>query len=353
MTVRILADYHHSSLWESLCMLFEDRFGWQLFRPTGMEFWDEGIWQYERHMPHGEPVARQYLQPWGEDVDKGDWYERPDAMYPGRVNKMLTMDQARSLKPDIVLATLTENEPGWAKFARSIDAKFGIQVGNQGALNRYDLIDFALFSTTREMYPWVPYVTYRQEFDLDDYRFEYPPPERDYVGTWVQALPEDQVEYERFLRIARDLPDLRLRYHGHVGPVDDFWGGNVVTSKELASQMRSAGVGLHLKTWSDGYGHVIHNLFAVGKPVVATASYYRDKLAAPLFVEGETSFDVQRHSHQETVDFIRRLVSDDELHQRMSENAARRFREVVDFDAEAEDIRAMLDGILSDRLVKA
>lgn len=353
MTVRILADYHHASLWESLCMLFEDRFGWQIFRPYGMEFWDSGIWQYERHMPWGQDVARQYLQPWGEDVNKGDWYERPDAMYPGRVNKMLTMDQARAMKPDIVLATLTENEPGWAAFARSIGAKFGIQVGNQGAHNRYDLIDFALFSTTRDLYPWVPYVTYRQEFDLTDYRFEYPPAERDYVGTWVQALPEDKVEYERFLRLARDLPDLRLRYHGHVGPVDDFWGGNVVTSKELARQMRSAGVGLHLKTWSDGYGHVIHNLFAVGKPVVATASYYRDKLAAPLFIEGETSFDVQRHDHHETVDFIRRLVADDDLHRRMSENAARRFREVVDFDAEAEQIRAMLDGILSDRTVAA
>lgn len=343
--MKVLADFHHASLWESLCMLFEDRFGWELYRPYGMEFWTAGIWNYERHMPHGEGVARQYLQPWGGDADCGDHFERREAMYPERVHKFLTMEQARDLRPDIIIATLTENEQGWHDFARSIGARFGIQVGNQGTANRYDLIDFALFSTSRELYPWVPYVTYRQEFSLIDYCFEYPPTERDYVGTWVQALPEDRVEYDRFLRLARDLPDLRLRYHGHVGPVDDYWGGNVVTSVELARQMRSARVGLHLKTWSDGYGHVLHNLAAVGKPLVGTGSFYADKLGGPLWIEGVTSFDVQQHSHLEAVEFIRRLANDDELHERMSRAMAARFREIVSFDEEAAKIRAMLDAL--------
>jgi glycosyltransferase involved in cell wall biosynthesis len=168
----------------------------------------------------------------------------------------------------------------------------------------------------------------------------------------VQALPDDHLEYTRFLQLAQALPDLKLRYHGHVGPVDDFWGGNVVTSQELAAQMRSARVGLHLKTWSDGYGHVIHDLFAVGKPVVGTASYYEDKLAGPLFVEGVTSFDVQRHSHAETVDFIRRLCNDDELHERMSRASTARFHEIVNFDEEAVAIKAMFDNVLSDRTVQ-
>lgn len=344
--MKVLADHHHGSLWESLAVLFEDRFGWELYRPYGMDYWDTGIWNYERHMPHGEGVARQYLEPWGSDIDRGDYFTRTDPMYPDRTHKLVTLEQARALKPDIVLATLTENEQGWHDFARSVGAKFGIQVGNQGTINRYDLIDFALFSTSRQFYPWVPYVTYRQEFSLDDYRFEYPPTDPTYVGTWVQALPEDPQEYARFLAIAEALPELKVRYHGHVGPVDDHWGGNVTTSKELAAQMRSARVGLHLKTWSDGYGHVLHNLAAVGKPLVATATYYEDKLGGPLFVEGVTSFDVQRHSQQETIDFIRRLATDDELHERMSRAMAARFREIVDFDAEAEAIRAMFTKVL-------
>lgn len=344
--MRVLADHHHASLYESLAMLFVDRFGWELYRPYGMDWWDAGIWQYERHMPHGEHVARQYLQPWASDRDAGGWFERDDAMYPGRVHRLVTMEQARAMGVDIVLATLTENEEGWHGFAREIGAKFGIQVGNQGTSNRYDLIDFALFSTSRELYPWVPYVTYRQEFSLAEYRFEYPPTERDYVGTWVQALPEDPREYDRFLRIARDLPDIRVRYHGHVGPVDDYWGGNVVTSSELAALMRAARVGLHCKTWSDGYGHVLHNLAACGKPLVGTATYYADKLGGPLWVDGVTSFDVQTRSHDEVVAIIRRLVEDDEFHEDVSRAMAARFAEIVNFDAEAEAIREMFARVL-------
>jgi hypothetical protein len=350
----VLCDRHHHSLYESLRMLFEDRFGWQLYHIYDMEWWDEKVWNWERHMPHGEPVARQYLEPWPTDRDCGDHWERDDPAYPGRVMKMLTMAQARDMKPDIVLATLTENETGLHGFAKEIGAKFGIQVGNQGTENRYDLLDFALFSTTRFAYPWVPYVTYRQEFDLNDFRFEYPPSDPTFVGTWVQAMPTgDMPAYEFFMTLARALPDLKFRYHGHVGPVDDFWGGNVVTTKEVADQMRSARVGLHLKTWSDGYGHVLHNIAAVGRPLVGTGSYYHDKLGAPLWVEGVTSWDVQIHTTAETVDFIRRLTVDDELHERMSRAMAARFRELVNFDAEAEQIREMFDKVLSDRRVPA
>ncbi len=350
--MKVLSDYHHHALYESLRMLFEDRFDWQLYRLYGMEWWEAGIWNWERHMPHGEAVARQYLQPLSTDRDCGDHFERDDEAYPGRVHKMLTMDQARDMGIDIALATLTENETGLHGFAREVGAKFGIQVGNQGTENRYDLIDFALFSTTRFAYPWVPYVTYRQEFDLQDFRFEYPPSDRTFVGTWVQAMPTgDLPAYNYFLELARALPDLKFRYHGHVGPVDDFWGGNVVTTAEVAEQMRSARVGLHIKTWSDGYGHVLHGLAAVGKPLVGTGSYYKDKLGGPLWVEGVTSWDVQQHTTDETVKFIRRLVDDDELHERMSRAMAARFRELVDFDREAEELRQMFDKVLSDRKV--
>jgi len=354
MTIRVLTDaQHHHALYESLVMLMEDRFGWELYHLHGMDWWDQGYWNWERHMPHGEPVARQYLGEWGTDRDMGGWSERDEPQYPGRVHRMVTVEQARGLGFDIVLASLTENEQGLHDFARSIGAKFGIQVGNVGTANRYDLIDFAMFSTTREFHPWVPYVTYRQEFSLTDYRFDYPPSDPTFVGTWVQALPSDAFEYERFVRLAQALPELRFRYHGHIGPHDQYWGGNVPTSGQVAAQMRSARVGLHLKKWSDGYGHVIHGLAATGKPIVGTATYYADQLAGPLFVDGVTSFDVQTHSHNETVEFIRRLAVDDELHERMSRASAARFAEIVNFDAEAEAIRAMLDGILSDRRVAA
>lgn len=350
---RVLTEMHHGDLYESLAMLFEDRFGWQLYRPTGMEFWDEGLWNYERHMDHGEAIARQYLEPWPSDRDMGDHFERDDESHPGRIHKLVSLEQVRSQRFDIVLATLAENEEGLHGLARSIGAKFGIQLGNEGTLNRYDLADFCMFSTTREHEPWVPFVYYHQEFSLADFRYEYPPTENDLVATWVQCLPSTGEDWDRFVRLAEMTPELRWRHHGHCNQDSGYWASNVKTSSEVAAQMRAARIGLHFKKWSDGYGHVIHNLFAVGKPIVATATYYAGKLAGPLFVDGVTSFDVQTRSDVEVTEIIRRLATDDDFHQRISENAAARFGEVVDFDADAEAVRAMLDNVLSDQRVPA
>jgi glycosyltransferase involved in cell wall biosynthesis len=350
--VSILADHHHGDLWESPELLFTDRFGWDLYRLRGMEWWDEGYWQYERGMPHGEDVAKQYLQPWGDDRDCGTHWERDDPTHPGRVMKMLTLEQAQDQKPDIILATLTENEPGLEKFARSIGAKYGIQVGNQGTDNHYDLLDFAMFSTTRPWYPDKPHVTYHQEFSLADYRYQWPPTERDKCSTWVQCLQSSSWFYSRFVALAELTPELRWRFHGHCNQDDPRWESNVLTSAEVAAQMRAAGIGIHFKQWSDGYGHVIHSLFAVGKPVIATAAYYdgrsdgQVKLAAPLFVDGVTSFDVQSRTDEEVVQIIRRLATDDDFHRQVSEAAYARFKEVVDFDADAEAVRAMFEQVL-------
>jgi len=358
--IRVLADgSHHGDLYESLLLLFEDRFGWQVFRPYDMSFWDANIWNYERHMSHGEEIARQYLIPYSTDRDMGDWWERDDDTHPPRVHKLVSLEQVRSQRFDIVLATLAENEAGLAGLAAEIGAVFGIQLGNEGTVNRYDLAAFSMFSTTREHLPWTPYVFYHQEFSLADFRFEYPPTENDVVATWVQCLASTDGEgrpgedWLRFVRLAMMTPDLRWYHHGHCNQDSGYWRSNVKTSAEVAAQMRAARVGIHFKRWSDGYGHVVHNLFAVGKPVVATASYYTDKMAGPLFVDGVTSFDVQTRSDVEVAQIIRRLSIDHEFHQRISEASAARFREIVDFDADAAAIRTMLEGVLSDRRVPA
>jgi hypothetical protein len=84
--VKILADYHHHDLWESLELLFTDRFGWDLFRPIGMEWFDAEYWNLERAW-HGDAIARQYLSPWGNDAQpdlEHGYYTRLDASH-GRV----------------------------------------------------------------------------------------------------------------------------------------------------------------------------------------------------------------------------------------------------------------------------
>jgi hypothetical protein len=343
----VLADYHHSDLFESLTMLFHDRFGYDFYRPIGLSWFTEGYWQFEKAY-HGDAVAKQYLGRWDGDRDCGDHWERDDTTHPGRVYQMVTLEQARSQSWDIVLASVPENEEGLHEFARSVGAKFGIQVGNQWSYNAWDLADFGLVSSTLPYACPKPHVFYRQEFSLVDFRYEYPPAERNSIGSFIQCFPESAVPYQEFLDLARAAPEFDWKVYGAYGshPLDEYACGNLSPTPAVAEGMRRTRTIWHSKSWSDGYGHVIHNAFAVGRPVVGRARYYADKMAGPLWVEGVTSFDMDAHSPAELLTILRRLRDDDDYHRTICEAATARFREVVSFDEDAEKIRAMLATVL-------
>jgi hypothetical protein len=57
MAGRIFCDYHHSGLLRSLIMLFEDRFGFDIYRPVSLDWYNEGFW---RIWPSVD-TANQYL----------------------------------------------------------------------------------------------------------------------------------------------------------------------------------------------------------------------------------------------------------------------------------------------------
>ena len=363
--MKVLADFHHADLFESLRLLFVERYGWDLFRPIGMDWYDEGIWNFERAY-HGDAVARQYLQPWDDDLlveefgGNARWL-RQDRTHPGVTFQMVTLEQARSQDWDLVISTLPDNDRGLHDLARDKRAKFGIQLGNVGQMSAWELADFALCSTTMPYVPAKPYVVYRQEFSLDDFRYEKPPNACGctnrvlHVNSFVQCLPENPLAYAQFLHYARSDSDISWGIYGSYGSheTDEFARGNMETTPGVAAAMRGSDVIWHTKEWSDGYGHVIHNAFAVGRPVFGIAAYYADKLAGPLWVDGVTSIDIAKRSPDEVLGALRRLHDDPDEHVRMCEASAARFREVVDFAEDAENIRKLLDNVMSDRLVAA
>jgi len=346
--MRIFADYHHHDLYESLRLLFEVRFGWELYRPIGMEWFEQGYWNHERKW-HGDAIARQYLEPWGSDRDG----LRRDASHDVD-HRLVTLEQARAMRFDIVLSSLAHNHEGLARFAAENGATFGLQIGNvrfgeqDMAEDRWDLAAFGLVSGRMPLVPPKPHVVYHQEFALSDFRYE-PPPRGDRlrISSFVQCYPESPT-YVALTAIAPTAPEFDWRVYGAYGgaPLDGYAAGNVDTCAGVAEAMRASDVAWHAKAWSDGYGHVIHNWFAVGRPVFGIESYYRDQLAGPLWLDGTTSVDIERRSQDEVRAELRRLREDPDHHLRMCEAAAARFREVVDFDAEAEAIRALLAQVL-------
>lgn len=346
VVVRILSDFHHADLFESLGLTLHDRLGFDVYRPIGMDWFTEGIWQHEKEY-HGDAVAKQYLDFWPIDVDCGSHWERADNTHPGRTYRMVTLEQFRAMQWDFVIASVHDNQVGFERIARERGAKYGVHIGNQGQPVDWELADFGLVSSLLYYIPPKPFVVYRQEFSLTDFRFEWPPAEKDTVSSFVQCFPENVDPYAEFLDLARIVPDLTWQVFGAYGthPSDEFARGNLPSTPKVAEAMRATRIAWHSKSWSDGYGHVIHNLAAVGRPLIGRASYYVDKLAGPLWAEGVTSFDLDSHTTDELVGILRRLRDDDEFHWTISENMAHRFREVVDFEQDSENIRALLESV--------
>jgi hypothetical protein len=344
----MLADYHHHDLWESLELMCA-RLGWTLYRPIGMDWFDAEYWNFERAW-HGDSVARQYLASWPDDGG-----QRFDPSHD-RWQKLLTLEQARDLRPDVVMASVAHNHEGFARFAREVGAKFGIHLGNvrfsaiDMAEDRWDLADFGIVTSVLPAPVDKPHVIVHQEFDLDDFRHEpaAPEPDRLRVSSFVNCFPENIRAYEGWKAVALTRPQYDWRVYGAYGsvPEDQWAAGNLQPCSAVGDAMRASDIAWHTKQWSDGFGHVIHDWFAVGRPVIGHEWYYRSQLAGPLWQEGVTSFDITDKSVEEVAGIIDRLYTDPELRLRMGENAARRFREVVDFDEEEQAIRRMFEAVL-------
>ena len=356
LSVKILADFHHHDLWESLELLCA-RLGWVLYRPMGMEWYAAGYWNFERAW-HGDSIAKQYLSPWPSDYvtewlggDPQTW--RDDLSHPGRSHRLVTLEQARDLRPDVVIASVAHNHEGFARFASEVGATFGIHLGNvrfsaaEMAEDRWDLASFGIVTSIMPGPIPKPHVVVHQEFSLDDFRHEPPAEhERTVVSSFVNCFPENPEGYATFREVAHLAQEIDWRIYGSYGQLerDEYAAEDLGRCADVGDRMRASDIAWHTKQWSDGFGHVIHNWSAVGRPVIGFESYYHNQLAGPLWQEGVTSFDITGRS----ADDIRRLVRSLDYDKRaeMSAAMASRFREVVSFDEEEQAIRGLFAQVL-------
>jgi hypothetical protein len=348
---RIIADFHHADLFESHQIVFGDRFGWDLVAPFGMDWFDRDYWAFEKEH-HGDAVARQYLVGiWGgAQPDANGIVSIDDTRHPGRTLRGITLDAALAERWDVVLSTVPSNASGLSRFAKETGAVWGIHVGNQwGAEAWHQQPGFAILTTTSVIPPGIPHVVVHQEFSMEDFRYAAPEGFGP-IRSFVNCFPEMTSEYQgNFVPIARAYPEFRWEVFGAYGtaPLDEFEAGNLHGTPTIGDTMRGAGAIWHAKHWSDGFGHVIHNAFAVGRPVFGYQRYYADKLAGPLWVEGVTSYDVERKSRETIVGLLRELRDDPDRHHEMCEASAARFREIVSFDEDAAATLRLLDDVRS------
>ena len=330
--MRVLADYHHGCLYESLAILFEDRFGWELYRPTGFDWHQAGLWRYSADMR----VVEQYLRTEaGSYRDRGTHHEWADTAHPGRVHKAVTLEQFRAMgRWDFVLASVTQHEAPYRQLAQESGARLVVQVGNVGqpVLDQ----DALVLCATSRTFPGLRALTYHPEFSLADYRRE-PPLEtrRPHVANFVNCFPVT-AGIGLWREVEALLPDFNFWQYGILGR-----DGIVGPCGEVARRMRESAFAWHDKPHGDGYGFVLHHWAACGRPLVGHAGYYRGALGGPLWEDGVTCVSLDNRTPAEAARLMQEAHASGR-HAEMGRALRARFEEIVDFDQEAEAIRALL-----------
>lgn len=358
MAVRVLTDFHHSSLLRATNMLFQDRLGFSVFRPIGMEWFTDGFWaindqedtarqflglEQGYRPPDGTPALNMISKPEAMNnsfIQSGA--ATPDGLYfvedPGKesFHKACTLEFFKQHDFQYVIASIPAHVPLFERLIAEFmpNAKLIIQVGNNWDLSQYEGKN-VLASTAPHFAPGVNAHFYHQEFDTDIFKPRIAEPTKK-IYSFVNILQNTGQGWDDFHGIEKIMPDFHFASFG--GQCRD---GNVDGPRAMANKMHEAEFVFHSKPGGDGFGHVIHNAFACGRPVIARPSQYKDQLAAQLFVPGcFVNLDAGR---EKAAAEIRRLTNEPDELFKMGRAAGEIFKAVVNYDQEAEDVGTWLN----------
>jgi hypothetical protein len=333
--MRVFADFHHDDLYHSLRLLFEKRLGWELFCPCGPEWYTNGFWSYSI-----EPrVIHQYLvEPKVQDTGGG--YSLIENPTHGCNLKALTFDQFKEMPIDIIISSVPENEYIYLKLRNEFKPKAKLiqHWGNEwkdfkSSYIRNWLVSCAPFPVPED----VNAVFYHQEFDLSLFSFE-PGDPKNPIKSFVNDLPH-LTDWGLFQKYEKKVPERKWLSHG-LGCRD----GNIRPLTKLVSEMKSSSFIFHAKSLGDGFGHIIHNIFALGRPAIVRSKWYKNRLAEPLLLDGITCIDLDKHLFWQNVKLIQACLEPSK-YQQMSADARRRFGDVVNFKEEFEGIKQFLENL--------
>lgn len=343
--MRVLADFHHSSLLRSLVLLFEDRLGMELYRPIGMDWFHEGYWAINSL----EGTARQFLDPGSQPIDRTpalnelhgiDGSEEVMCYDAGMqtMHKACTLDWFKKNQFDYVIASVPAHIPLFKELIAKYqpNAKLIVQMGNNWALDLDESYN-VLASTSPQLLNRANVVYYHQEFDLSIFHDTPIQPVRK-VYSFTNVIKNYPQAWRDYSDLKRNLGRNGWEFKSYGGQCPD---GNMTGPEQLASKMREAAFIFHVKPGGDGFGHIIHNAYAVGRPVITRSSHYQGQLAEQLLVPG-TFIDLDRYGRDEVKNIMTTLMLDPDGLAQMGRRAAQRFDEVVNYPKEAEEIRSWL-----------
>lgn len=344
--MNILADRHHAGLYRSLQLLFEDRLGGSLYTPVGTEWRDAGFWRFGGEGPLGEALAQQYLFPhdgiWAPIEEIGDEpggigvFATTDAEFPDSGIWGVSLAAAKQIPWDYVVATVSDNQAGFKRFADQVGAKYVLQVGNTGQYIDWSLDPLVLNSSEMPIYGRGVYM--HQEMDPAVSRFREPPRGSRIISSFVNCFRSMGRTYGYWTEIPRyGMGEYTFREYG----IDGFDGVQKPIGM-LANLMAQSRWGWHDKEHGDGFGHVLHSWAAIGRPLVGHGLNYAGKAGSIYWRHGETCVDLDVVDLDRAARMIREIDADEDRYRDMC-RAIRATYDLIDYDAEEAAIRELLE----------
>lgn len=345
--MNVFCDYHHSGLLQSFILLFEHRFGGMVYRPIGRAWYDRGFWHV---YPHPATVE-QFLGIGGNTPDGSRRLNDVIDVGPPGVykcfdidsetsNRAITFEQFCAMKFDYIIATLPQHIEPFKKLVKlhQPQAKLIFQIGNSWTIEAGLAPNVMASAIINDVPPHINFVSYHQEFDTNIFRPQITT-QNQIISSLINAYshqPHFARDWQLFLALEKLMPDWRWQSFGGSGR-DGVANGN----KQVAQTIAGSRFVWHVKNGGDGYGHIIHNAYAMGVPPIVKISYYTGKMAGKLMVDGQTCINIDGLEPAAIVAKIKHF-NESTRYEIMRQNVYNVFKSGVNFDADAKNIQNFL-----------
>jgi hypothetical protein len=351
--MNVLTDFHHAGLLNSLIMLFEDRMGGNVYRPIGLDWYEQGFWKIYDH----PDTANQYLS-----FDQG--YRPKDGSPPlnllqevhnapmlqkdvfycrdidsDQVNKAITLETFKAMPIDIVIASIPAHIEPFQRLIREHKpkAKLIFQIGNAWSIEAGSVQNVMASAIVNNVPDNINFVEYHQEFDQKI--FKHVQPNNQNIITSLINVHHDMPDYNLFLELDTKMTHWNFLSYGGQGR-DGSMGG----AHKVATAIRESRFIWHVKAGGDGYGHILFNTAAMGRPTIVKKHYYIGKLGEKLLIDGETCIDIDGLGHDGIIKKIEYFNKPDR-YAAMCRAVFKNFREQVNFNKDYEKIKQFIEGL--------
>jgi hypothetical protein len=341
--MKIFCDNHHHDLFYSLQLLFEKRFGWELYRPIGLDWYHEGYWNVYPSID----TAKQYLDFFKKpSTHKPQWgqlnkhYTSEDGIYyvtdvtKNKVQRGITLEKFKNMEFDILISSMPQHIQPFNKLISLYQpkAKHIFQVGNawgqQAGVNNI-LASTSYFPTSNN----INICYYHQEFDLDVFNYESKC-RSNTISSFIHYMNRNLWDqYKNKIS--------NMQFNAYGAGMDFCWSK---TSDE-AEQYKNSKWTWYFKPGGDGFGYSLFRSMATGTPMLIWGPHCQGKLSGELMIDGSTCIDLSKRTIDDNINFINYL-SQTENHLQLQDNCCKKFKEKVNYEIEFEQIKKFIERLV-------